>query len=106
MRLAPAIHWAAWADVFQNLHARLPTLAGKITDGLVHGTDAPCLQFVRDCVSWLHDRGFHCPAWVDLQNGARPEPIGSEENPAHFRHGWQFYATQQMYKQEHLSLPT
>ena len=107
VRLAAAVHWAAWADVFENLHKRFPSLASKITLALNNGSAAPSLQYVRECVDWLLGVGFECPSWLALQNGARPltpEAIGSEEDPTHFKHGWQFYATKQVYKQEHISL--
>ena len=103
-RLAAAIHWAAWADSFENLHKRFPTLAAKITRALDEGSTAPSLQYVRDSVEWLRGVGFTCPSWPDLKNGARPlrpEQIGAESDPTHFKHGWQFYATRQVYDQEH-----
>ena len=103
-RLAAAIHWAAWADSFENLHKRFPTLAAKITRALDEGSTAPSLQYVRDSVEWLRGVGFTCPSWLDLKNGARPlrpEQIGAESDPTHFKHGWQFYATRQVYDQEH-----
>ena len=103
-RLAAAIHWAAWADSFENLHKRFPALAAKIRAALDTGSTAPSLEYVRDSVVWLQGVGFVCPSWTDLKNGVRPrsaEQIGNESDPAHFKHGWQFYATQQVYEQEH-----
>ena len=70
------------------------------------GSVAPSLQYVRESIDWLHGVGFTCPSWADLRAGARPltpEQIGSESDPAHFKHGWQFYATQQVLKHDHES---
>ena len=103
-RLAPAVHWAAWADCFENLHKRFPALAAKITRALNEGSFAPSVQYVRDSVEWLRGVGFECPSWVGLKNGVRPrrpEQVGDETDPAHFKHGWQFYASRQVYDQEH-----
>ena len=72
VRLAPAIHWAAWADIFENLSKRFPVLAAKISAALVNGSNAPSLEYVRQCTDWLQNIGFHCPSWHDLQNGVRP----------------------------------
>ena len=49
-RLAAAIHWAAWADSFENLHKRFPVLAARITTALNEGSNAPSLQYVRENV--------------------------------------------------------
>lgn len=104
-RLAGAIHWAAWADIFAVLSQRFPTLATKIQQALEEGSAAPSLQVVRQQTDGLRALGFECPSWTALRNGVRPAlPEEDEEDPTHFKHGWQFYATKHTLLNEHSSL--
>ena len=89
------------------LFQRFPTLARKIQQALEEGSASPSLQLVRQQVDGLRALGFECPSWAALRNGTRPalpEEDGDEEDPTHFKHGWQFYAAKHTMLNEHSSL--
>ena len=93
-RMAPAAHWASWADALHMVHERLPALAQSTVIQLEEAEEAAaCLGELRAAATCLDRHGFlGRPGWVDLQMGVRPPPV-DESEPGEWAHGWQHYAS-------------
>ena len=93
VRMAPAAHWASWADALPMLLERLPVVAQNavnVLDGDVN-VDG-CLGEVRQAAAGLDRQGFiGRPQWGALQMGARPPP-STDSEPGEWAHGWHHYA--------------
>ena len=83
-RLAPAAHWASWADVLPMVGQRHPAVAAEITRRLSvpDQEGSPLLQQVASCADVLSAEGFtFLPSWDDILGGARPPPFDPQEPP-------------------------
>jgi len=103
-RIAPAAHFAAWADAIHVMHKKTPDLAQYVERVLSGVEVAPpgSLGEVRAAQRTLEDEGFGealrelglpgCPSWAELRLGARP-PAVEDPDPGEWARGWQFFAS-------------
>ena len=96
VRVAPAAHFAAWADALEIIFSRCPSVGQKILQSLEHGqgdfATAACMVEVRQARSLLVDEGFAGPSWSDLSRGKRPPQV-EDPDPGEWSRGWQFFAS-------------
>ena len=91
-RMAPAAHWASWADALPMLETRLPQVAQIVRQ--LDSAQAPgCLGELQRATVVLDTGGFVTrPTWSELRAGTRPTPASASE-PGEWQHGWQYYAS-------------
>ena len=74
------------------IRARHPEAAERLYEQLTEQRAAtPSVQAVHQAQRHLTAKGYQCPDWQLVWNGARPTQ-GSEQEPGEWKHGWQYYA--------------
>ena len=96
LRTAPAAWWASWADTLPMIRARHPEVAERLYQQLQGNRVAtPSVAAVQEAQRHLAEKGYQCPEWDLVWNGARPDQ-GSELEPGEWKHGWQYYAASRL----------
>ena len=95
--LAPAAHWAAWADVLPIIAERAPDLGERVLQELEAAeSSVPSIRRAVAAEQTVTQPDFRCkPTWQELVDGARPpqRPQQYDDEPEQWPHGWQFYAS-------------
>ena len=96
VRIAPAAHFAAWADALEIILSRCPVVGQKILSSLEaeQGTfaAAACMVEARAARRLLVDEGFEGPSWSEFSRGKRPPQVENPD-PGEWSRGWQFFAS-------------
>ena len=93
-RVAPAAHWGSFADALHVINEKQKCIADAMQHALdLQDKSVESIRQVNDITDMLKREGFpKMPAWSDLRQGARPEPIGAQAEPGEWQHGWQYCA--------------
>ena len=78
------------------IRARHPEVAERLYQQLQGNRVAtPSVAAVHEAQRHLAEKGYQCPEWDLVWNGARPDQ-GSELEPGEWKHGWQYYAASRL----------
>ena len=96
VRVAPAAHFAAWADALEVIMARCPSVGQHILRSLEAEqgpyADAACMVEARQARDVVVAEGFVGPSWAEFASGKRPPQV-EDPDPGEWSRGWQFFAS-------------
>ena len=98
-RMSQAAYWASWADALHVIEQRLPRAAENIVTPLEDRHLEGCLGELQDAARSLDLQGFVTrPSLAEFSRGKRP-PFADSSEPGEWQHGWQFYASEQFFRE-------
>ena len=97
--MSQAAYWASWADALHVIEQRLPRAAENIVTPLEDRHLEGCLGELQDAARSLDLQGFVTrPSLAEFSRGKRP-PFADSSEPGEWQHGWQFYASEQFFRE-------
>ena len=92
-RLAPAAHWASWADCLSQVYARTQHLCAQLMEELEGPPSrAQCVREAQDSATLLAREGMEVPEWSRFPVADFRAPQTVDPEVGEWTHGWQFHA--------------